>query len=75
MRFFLEDEFICNRLLHRVGKEIKKEQLNKVISEIDELNKKQDEILKSKGLTKSLSDELISIRKKQDAEYNIQIQT
>ena len=70
MKSLIEDEFIYNRLLYRLTKEVKKEQLNKTISAIEELNKKQDEIIRKQGLKTSLNKELELINKKENAKTN-----
>ena len=73
MNTFFEDEFINKRIFQRLVKEIKREQLNKTISEIDYLNELQNHVLASRYMTKEQGQKLDFIKKFDNAKRrNIQ---
>ncbi len=63
MKTFFQDEFMNRKLLSRLVREIRKEQLNKTINEIDYLNELQTHVLYGSGFEKQQSSQLEFIKK------------
>ena len=73
MNTFYQDEFINKRIFQRLVKEIKREQLDKTISEIDYLNELQNHVLSSRYPGEKQDIELDFIKKFDNAKRkNIQ---
>ena len=67
MNTFFEDEFINKRIFKRLVKEIRQEQLNKTIEEIDYLSELQSHIYQRVDFTKEQNKELDFIKKLNNA--------
>lgn len=63
MKSFFEDEFINKRILSRLVKEIKRDQLDKTINEIDYFNELQSHVLSRCDFTSEQNRELDFIKK------------
>ena len=73
MNDFFQDEFMNTKLLSRLTREIKREQLDKTIGEIDYFNEIQSHMLSRCDFTKSQNQELDFIKKLNNAkQQNIQ---
>ena len=74
MNTFYDDEFINKRVFSRLVKEIKREQLDKTIREIDYLNEMQNHILSTREVGSKKDVELDFTKKLNNAKRrNIQI--
>ena len=67
METFIQDEFINSKILSRLKKEIKREQLNSTIAELNYLNELQSHIISKCDLTPSQNQELEFIKKVNNA--------
>ncbi len=63
MKTFFQDEFMNGMLLKKLVREVKKEQLNKTISEIDYLNELQSHVVSRCDFTAEENQELEFIKK------------
>ena len=63
MKSFFQDEFINSKVLSRLTKEIKREQLDKTISELSYLNELQSQVISRCDFSQSQNDELSYIKK------------
>ncbi len=73
MKNFFEDEFINKRVFSRLVKEVKKDQLDKTINEIDYFNELQRHLLFRCDFTSEQNKELDFIKKINNAkQQNIQ---
>ena len=73
MNSFFQDEFINSKVLSRLAKEIRREQLDCAISELGYLNELQSHIISKCDLTPSQNQELEFIKKVNNAKRkNIQ---
>ena len=63
MKTFFEDEFVNNRVLTRLKKEIKKEQLDNTIKELNYLNELQSHVISRYDFSESQNQELEFIKK------------
>ena len=70
MNDLFQDEFMNTKLFYRLAKEIRKEQLNKTISEIDYLNELQSHIISKCDFTKEQNQQLNFIKKTNNARQN-----
>jgi len=70
MNTFFNDEFINKRVFSRLVKEIKREQLDKTIQEIDYLNEIQNHFLLEKGFSEEENLQLDFIKKMNNAKRN-----
>ena len=70
MNTFFNDEFINKRIFSRLVKEIKREQLDKTIQEIDYLNEIQNHFLLEKGFGEEENLQLDFIKKMNNAKRN-----
>ncbi len=67
MNTFFQDEFINSRVLSRLKKEIKREQLDSTIAELNYLNELQSHIVSRCDFTPSQNQELDFIKKMNNA--------
>ena len=67
MRTFFQDEFMNKKLLSRALKQVKEEQLDKTISELNYLNEIQSHVLSRSGFSDSENEELDFIKKLDNA--------
>ncbi len=67
MKTFFQDEFMNRKLLSRAVKEIRKDQLDKTIDEINYLNELQAHVLSRCDFTDSQNKELYFIKKVNNA--------
>jgi hypothetical protein len=67
MKSFFQDEFINSKVLSRLAKEIRQEQLDSTIDEISYLNELQSHIISRCDLTPSQNQELANIKKANNA--------
>ena len=67
MNTFFEDDFINKRVFQRLVKEIKREQLDKTIEEINYLNELQSHLLSKSDFEKEQNVELDFIKKLNNA--------
>lgn len=67
MKSFFQDEFINSKILLRLAKEVRREQLDSTIDEISYLNELQSHIISKCDLTPSQNQELASIKKANNA--------
>ncbi len=67
MKTFFQDEFMNKKLLSRITREIKKEQLERTINEIDYLNELQAHVLCRCDFTDSQNSQLDFIKKVNNA--------
>jgi len=67
MKTFFQDEFLNKKLLSRLTKEIRKEQLKRTIIEIDYLNEIQGQVISKCDFTPSQNQELEFIKKLNNA--------
>lgn len=67
MKTFFQDEFMNKKLLSRLTKEIKREQLDKTISELNYLNEVQSKVISRCDFTPSQNQELEFIKKLNNA--------
>ncbi len=58
MKTFFQDEFLNKKLLSRMTKEVEREQLSKVIEEIDYLHELQNELISRYNLIPSIKKDL-----------------
>ena len=72
MNTFFEDDFINKRVFQRLVKEIKREQLDKTIEEINYLNELQGHLLSKNDFEKEQNVELDFIKKLNNARKNLQ---
>lgn len=70
MNDLFQDEFMNTKLLSRLAKEVRREQLNKTISEIDYLNELQSHIISRCDFTKEQNQQLNYIKKTNNARQN-----
>lgn len=63
MKTFFQDAFINSKVLSRLAKEIRREQLDSTINEISYLNELQSHIISKCDLTPSQNRELENIKK------------
>lgn len=63
MKSFFQDEFINSKVLSRLTKEIRREQLESTIDEISYLNELQSHIICKCDLSPSQNQELANIKK------------
>ena len=70
MNDFFQDEFMNTKLLSRLAKEIRKEQLNKTIGEIDYLNELQSHIVSRCDFSKEQNQQLNFIKNSNNARKN-----
>ena len=63
MKTFFQDEFMNKKLLSRMVKEIRREQLDKTISELNYLNEVQSKVISRCDFTPSQNQELEFIKK------------
>ena len=67
MKSFFQDEFINSKVLSRLAREIRREQLDSTISELSYLNKLQSYIISKCDLTPSQNQEIEFIKKVNNA--------
>ena len=67
MKSFFQDEFINSKVLSRLAKEIRREQLDSTIAEIGYLNELQSHIISKCDLTPSQNQELARIKQANNA--------
>ena len=67
MKTFFQDEFINSKVLLRLAKEVRREQLDSTIDEISYLNELQSHIVSRCDLTPSQKQELANIKKTNNA--------
>ena len=67
MKTFFQDEFINSKVLSRLAKEIRREQLDSTIAEIGYLNELQSHIISKCDLTPSQNQELARIKQMNNA--------
>ena len=73
MKTFFQDEFLNKKILSRLTREIKREQLDRTISEIGYLNELQSQVISRCDFTPSQNQELEFIKKINNArKTNIQ---
>ena len=63
MKTFFQDEFLNKKILSRLTREIKREQLDRTISEIGYLNELQSQVISRCDFTPSQNQELEFIKK------------
>ncbi len=63
MKSFFQDEFINTKILSRLAKEIRREQLDSAITELSYLNELQSHIISKSDFTPSQNEELEFIKK------------
>ena len=63
MKSFFQDEFINSKILSRLTKEIKKDELDRAIEELGYLNEVQSHVLSRYDFTHSQNQELEFIKK------------
>ena len=63
MRTFFQDEFMNSKILSRLAKEIRKEQLDSTIAELNYLNELQSHVISKCDFTSSQNEELEFIKK------------
>ena len=73
MKSFFQDEFINSRVLSRLAKEIKKDELDRAIEELGYLNEIQSHVISKYDFTNTQNQELEFIKKINNAKRkNIQ---
>lgn len=67
MKSFFQDEYINKKILSRLTKEIKKDELQRAITELGYLNEIQSQVLSRSDFTTSQNQELEFIKKLNNA--------
>lgn len=67
MKSFFQDEYINKKILSRLTKEIKKDELERAITELGYLNEIQSQVLSRSDFTPSQNQELEFIKKLNNA--------
>lgn len=67
MKSFFQDEYINSKVLSRLAKEIRREQLNSTIAELGYLNELQSHIISKCDLTPSQKEQIANIKKMNNA--------
>ena len=67
MKSFFQDEFINSKVLSRLAKEIRREQLDSAISELNYLNELQSHVISRYDFSESQNQELNFINKVNNA--------
>lgn len=67
MKSFFQDEFINSKVLSRLAKEIRREQLDSAISELNYLNELQSHVISRYDFNESQNQELNFIKKVNNA--------
>jgi len=67
MKTFFQDEFINSKVLSRIAKEIRREQLDSVICELNYLNELQRHVISRYDFNKGQNQELDFIKKVNNA--------